>query len=145
VKEKQHIGVYGIILDGERILLIKKGRGEYAGSLDLPGGSPEFRESFEETLRREIFEETGLEVRKSRQISTELNIGEYGDTLLRHVGIIYSAEADGNVKTAPDGEDSQGCVWTDINSIESGKDYTPFVVKAVKKIRQCGGSLSFGG
>ncbi|NIK72423.1 ADP-ribose pyrophosphatase YjhB (NUDIX family) [Paenibacillus sp. BK720] len=34
----RHIGVYGICIVNEKILVIRKSIGPYAGQLDLPGG-----------------------------------------------------------------------------------------------------------
>ena len=55
-----HFGVYAAIFRNKQreILLIKKARGPYTGRWDLPGGSPEINELLEETLIREIKEET---------------------------------------------------------------------------------------
>lgn len=64
VKNKEqisHLGVYAVITNAKnQILLIKKSRGPYKGMLDLPGGGPEFHETFEQTLEREVMEETVL-------------------------------------------------------------------------------------
>lgn len=38
MNKKIYIGVYGIILNEGKILLIKKARGPYKGMYDLPGG-----------------------------------------------------------------------------------------------------------
>ena len=53
-KNKNHFGVYAIILKGNSILLIKKSRGPYKGKLDLPGGRQELGETHLETLIREV-------------------------------------------------------------------------------------------
>ncbi len=34
-----HLGVYGIVIKEDKILLVKKSRGAYIGKYDLPGGS----------------------------------------------------------------------------------------------------------
>ena len=60
MKEHKHLGVYGLIIKDEKILLIKKVTGPYDGKLDLPGRTIEFGETPEETLRRELLEETVL-------------------------------------------------------------------------------------
>ena len=60
IKKHTHIGVYGLIIKDNKILLIKKATGPYDGLLDLPGGSFEFGETPIEALKREIEEESGL-------------------------------------------------------------------------------------
>jgi 8-oxo-dGTP pyrophosphatase MutT (NUDIX family) len=59
----EHRGVYGIWLNPRaRVVVVRKARGPYLGLLDLPGGRPEPGESAEETLRRELLEECGVQV-----------------------------------------------------------------------------------
>ncbi len=60
----QQIGVKAIIEKDNKILLIKRSAayGEISNSWDIPGGRTEFGEEPEEGLKREIKEETGLEL-----------------------------------------------------------------------------------
>jgi 8-oxo-dGTP pyrophosphatase MutT (NUDIX family) len=51
--------VYGVIRDGERVLLVRtRNTNKYA----LPGGGVELGETLEDALRREVREETGIEI-----------------------------------------------------------------------------------
>jgi 8-oxo-dGTP pyrophosphatase MutT (NUDIX family) len=53
------ISVKGVLIDtGRRVLLLLNGRGEW----DLPGGRPDAAEDHRAALKREVREETGLEV-----------------------------------------------------------------------------------
>ena len=54
MKKMNHFGVYGVCIREGRILCIRKTRGPYRGRYDLPGGTPEERESLVETLKREM-------------------------------------------------------------------------------------------
>lgn len=56
MKELKHIGVYGLVIEQNKILLIKKYGGPYDGKLDLPGGTIEFMEKPIDTLKREFME-----------------------------------------------------------------------------------------
>lgn len=60
LRQVTRLGVYGVLVKDQKILLIKKQKGCYKGLLDLPGGGIEFGETPEETLRREIQEEVGM-------------------------------------------------------------------------------------
>jgi ADP-ribose pyrophosphatase YjhB (NUDIX family) len=56
------IGIGVIVLKGEEVLLIKRGRPPAENMWSLPGGGQELGETAEAAARRELREETGLEV-----------------------------------------------------------------------------------
>ena len=56
------IGVGGVIIDQDRTVLIRRGTEPLLGEWSIPGGTIEIGETLEEAVRRELREETGLEV-----------------------------------------------------------------------------------
>lgn len=56
------LGVGALILRRDRILLVERANPPLAGYWSIPGGVLETGETLEEGVRREVLEETGLEV-----------------------------------------------------------------------------------
>ena len=61
--KKPWVTTDGIILMGDRVVLIKRGREPFKGMHALPGGIIEYGETAEECVVREMEEETGLRTR----------------------------------------------------------------------------------
>ena len=61
--ERPMVGVGGVIVDRGRTVLIRRGTEPLLGQWSIPGGTIEIGETLEEAVRRELREETGLEVR----------------------------------------------------------------------------------
>ncbi len=137
---KSHFGVYGCIIRETKILLIKKVRGPYTGLYDLPGGSPENKETFEETLCREIAEETGCKVvslkneRKSSVIFSDFTPESLESGILQHNAVLYDVEIGGIPRISGDGQDSNGAVWMDIDLL-SVNNATPLALLALESCK----------
>lgn len=56
------VGVGAVIVDGRRVLLVRRGHAPLKGEWSLPGGAVELGETLEAALKREIVEETSLTV-----------------------------------------------------------------------------------
>ena len=140
-RKHTHIGAYGIITNNNHIALIKKGRGGYTGLYDLPGGGIEHQETPKDALIREIMEEVGAKVTDyklldviSNNIVWEIKKNYYED--LHHIGVIYLTTIENNqIKEDPDGIDSLGAAWHDLNSVDLNK-LTPFAKYAVNYLKR---------
>lgn len=60
------LGVGAIIFRRDRVLLIERGKPPLKGFWSLPGGAVETGERLEESVRREVLEETGLVIKPVR-------------------------------------------------------------------------------
>lgn len=136
---KTRVGAYGIFIKNEKIALVKKAGGGYIGKLDLPGSGIEHTELPEETLKRKIREETGIEITNYRLLDvTATNIKwEMAPKLwedLHHIGILYTVESNESIlKEEADGLDSEGAAWYNINNLKQD-DLTPFAFYALEKM-----------
>lgn len=115
--QKTHLGIYAIIEKDDFILVVKKTRGPYQGMWDLPGGGPEFGESIQETLKREVFEETGLILSEALLLKNVAFTVAYEENhqiiTLHHTCLIYKATVESFSCLQPDihKEDVAGACW----------------------------------
>lgn len=115
---RKHFGVYGIIIDADRILLVHKARGPYTGMLDLVGGTPETNETAKETLIREVAEESGIVVQQATYLAEYQYHCIYQDSQNRevdftHTAQIYQVDAfdASNFNALIQSEDVAGAAW----------------------------------
>jgi len=60
--DRPWIGIGVIAFRGEEVLLVRRGKPPRVGSWSLPGGAQHLGETAQEAARRELLEETGIEV-----------------------------------------------------------------------------------
>lgn len=60
--ERPIVGVAAVVIENERVVLVRRGRPPAYGEWSLPGGAVEPGENLEEALVREVQEEIGLKV-----------------------------------------------------------------------------------
>ena len=56
------VGIGAVVLRGDSVLLVRRGKPPAIGSWSIPGGAQEVGETAEAAARRELLEETGVEV-----------------------------------------------------------------------------------
>lgn len=128
MKEYRHLGVYGLIIKDRKIVLIKKHGGPYDGKLDLPGGTIEFGETPEETLKRELLEEIGIEVTDyelfdAGSVTFLWNYKEDETLNHQHIGIFYKVNNYNNeikkeVEIDSQNDDSLGADFYEIDKLK---------------------------
>jgi len=137
--QRFHVGVYGILIQDNKILLIKKSRGAYKGMFDLPGGSIEFGEKVEDALKREFIEETEIILNDYNFVGHNEYFCDYSNDSnesrqLHHLGLYYKVFASfDKIKSDPDGQDSLGAELIDVNSLDQIK-VSPIALKMILKV-----------
>ncbi|MEE8218027.1 MAG: NUDIX hydrolase [Vicinamibacteria bacterium] len=78
------VGVGGVVLSDQRVLLIRRGKQPLVGRWSIPGGTVEWGETLEQALVREMAEETGLEVEPQELLTVFDWIEREGDRVVFH-------------------------------------------------------------
>jgi len=81
--ERPIVGIGGVVIHENRVLLIRRGSEPLRGEWSIPGGSLELGETLEQGVVRELLEETELEVRTTGMIEVFERI--FSERPARHV------------------------------------------------------------
>ena len=105
------LGVGALIFDGNRILLVERGREPLKGSWSLPGGVVEVGERLDHAIRREVLEETGLVIETERifEIFERIIRDDAGRPEYHYVLIDYLCRGTGG--TLAPGDDVSAARW----------------------------------
>jgi ADP-ribose pyrophosphatase YjhB (NUDIX family) len=105
--------VGALILDGGKLLLVKRAGEPFKGYWDIPGGFLEAGEHPEVGVLREILEETGLHIQLDKLLGIFMDVYETtGDPTLN---IFYTATVSGGEARA--GSDASGLQWFDLKAL----------------------------
>lgn len=116
-----------------KVLLIERGLDPYKGMWAFPGGFLRMDETAEECARRELKEETGLELTKVRELGTFSGVNR--DPRERVISIaFYSLARHSDVKGGDDAAKARWWAIDDIPQLAFDHDY--ILRKAMKRIRQ---------
>jgi 8-oxo-dGTP diphosphatase len=107
------VGVGAVIIDGDRVLLVKRAHEPLKGEWSLPGGAVEVGESLEAALIREVREETCLDVTVGPVVEVLDRIGrDAANRVEYHFVIIdYLCRVSGGTATC--GSDASEVRWAD--------------------------------
>ena len=111
--EKPSLAVDAIVIDGDKILLVKRGKEPWKGMLAFPGGFVEQGEDPEVAVIRELKEECGLDgvVEKLVCVKGDPNRDPRGHV----VSIAYLVNAQGMPSA---GDDAADAAWYDLSEIK---------------------------
>jgi 8-oxo-dGTP diphosphatase len=104
------VGVGAVVLDGDRVLLVKRGKEPLRGRWLVPGGMVELGETLTDAVVREVREETGLEVRPREVVFVFDRVEREGAELLYHYVIVdYACDLVGGGLVP--GSDAEDAAW----------------------------------
>ena len=116
--ERPIIGVGGVIISDGRVLLVRRGGPPLQGQWSIPGGILEVGETLIEGVRRELAEETGIDVRVRTLIEVfeRIDRDPSGKAQYHFVVLDYLCEAVRGIARA--GSDVSEVAWAAPSELE---------------------------
>ena len=98
------LGAAAVVIHDGRVVLIRRGQAPSAGEWSIPGGAVELGESIESALRREVREETGLDIAVGRflEVFERVEHDDDGAVRFHFVVLDYAATVVGGTLRAGD-------------------------------------------
>ena len=137
------VNVEGVVRRGERYLLTVRSEHEAnaPGTLSLPGGKVEFgdavQDTLEHTLKREIFEETGVEVDNPVYLESKWFRADDGDPV---VDVVFLCKYAGGDAKVGDPEEVAEVLWLTAAEVATHSKAPPWTRESVEKAERfrCG-------
>jgi 8-oxo-dGTP diphosphatase len=104
--------VGAVVFDGDRVLLIRRGKEPLKGRWVVPGGRVEWGETLREATAREVREETGLEVEPGERLA----VVEVIDPHYHFVIVDYLCRLAGGTLQA--GSDAQDAAFVPLSELD---------------------------
>src|SRR6266852_1277418 len=131
------VGVGAVIVQNDRVLLIRRGQAPLLGEWSLPGGVLECGETLREATIREAREETGLSVETGELLGVYERVirGEDGRVRYHYVLIDFLCrEVAGNLKAGSDAADVNWFASEELDSLNLPTDTREVIEKGLKRL-----------
>ncbi|HUQ38636.1 MAG TPA: NUDIX domain-containing protein [Acidimicrobiales bacterium] len=109
---RPEVCVGAIAVDGDRLLMIRRGHGPAAGEWSVPGGRVEAGETLAEAVVREVAEETGLEVVCDALVGWVERIGEEAHHVILDFAVTVLEDAEPVA-----GDDAAEAAWVPLHEV----------------------------
>lgn len=136
--ERPIVGVGAVIIDGDRVLLVRRAHEPLKGEWSLPGGAVELGETLVAATAREVREETGLDVEVGPMVEVldRLRFDDDGRARYHYVLIDFLCRPIGGRLCCA--SDADGAAWvslTDLGQYHVAPSALAVIDKAVERAR----------
>lgn len=130
------VGVGAVVIDGAKVLLVRRGHEPLKGEWSLPGGALELGETLQQGVVREVLEETGLIVVPAGIVEVFDRITrdeETGQVQYHYVLVDFVCRvAEGTLCGGSDAEEARWVAREDLQA-QDGYRLAPFTVQVIEK------------
>ena len=112
-----------IVNDKQEMLVVRRAKEPAKGTLDLPGGFVDMGETVEQGMRREIKEETGLDIEEIQYLFSSPNVYLYSGMGVHTLDMDFLVPVHDDVPAIKAADDAAEALWipiTEVNPDEFG-------------------------
>ena len=128
------VAVGAVVVDGDRVLLVKRANEPLKGEWSLPGGAVEIGETLEQALVREAREETALDVEVGPVVEVLDRIVRDAAGRVEYHYVILDYLCRARSGTAACGSDADDVRWVGVDELPD-LHLTPRVTSVIEKAR----------
>ena len=134
--ERPWVGVGALIFREGRVLLVRRGHAPSLGEWSIPGGALEVGETLAEGVKREVREETGLEVEPLATVDVVDRIArdETGRVQFHYVLVDFLCRVTGGSEAFAD--DAVGLRWAAMDDLNEVASFTREVIAKARNMAE---------
>jgi 8-oxo-dGTP diphosphatase len=130
------VGVGAIIIEGDRVVLVKRGHAPLQGKWSIPGGVLEVGETLRKAVVREALEETGLAIEPGELLGVFERVvpDEQGRMKYHYVLIDFLCRrVAGELAAADDAEEARWFQREELGGLELARETEEVILKGFEK------------
>jgi len=116
--ERPFVGVGAVVLRRDEVLLIRRAKAPRAGQWSIPGGVQRVGETIQEAARREVREETGVEIEVREIVAVVDSIGRDAAGAVEYHYTLIDVGAEWRAGEARAGDDASEVAWVRLDRLE---------------------------
>jgi 8-oxo-dGTP diphosphatase len=130
--DRPFVGVGAVVLDGDRVLLVRRGGQPSSGKWSLPGGLVEVGETTHHATEREVMEECGIRIRLAGIAGVLDRVVRDADGRVRYHYVLVDYLAYPEDGTLCAGSDAADARWVPVADV-AGYDVTDGLVEMIER------------
>jgi 8-oxo-dGTP diphosphatase len=131
------VGVGAIIIEGDRVVLVKRGHPPLAGEWSIPGGVLEMGETLRQAAVREALEETGLAVETGELLGVFDRILRDADNPTRYHYVLIDflcRRSAGELQAAGDAAEARWFTRSEVSKLSLAEDTAEVIQLGFEKL-----------